>query len=164
MEEEMAKILQKATESKKETKKFLDRIRRKPPKNLDNNVHNIHDEVFAETDCLECANCCRTTSPIFTTRDIERISKFLRIKSQQFENLYLRVDEDRDYVLKKSPCAFLYEDNTCMIYSVRPKACREYPHTDRKKFHQITGLTFRNTMICPASYRIVQKLREMVEN
>jgi Fe-S-cluster containining protein len=24
------------------------------------------------------------------------------------------------------------DDNKCSIYEVRPKACREYPHTDRK--------------------------------
>ena len=160
MQEKMAKILQKAAESKKETKKFLDQIRRKPPRNLDVTVQKIHDEVFTKTDCLECANCCRTTSPIFTPKDIERISKYLRIKPQQFETLYLRVDNDDDYVLKKSPCAFLEEDNTCLIYSVRPKACREYPHTDRKKFHQITKLTLNNILICPATYQILKKLKK----
>ncbi len=42
-----------------------------------------------------------------------------------------------------------------MIYDVRPKACREFPHTDRKKFHQIADLTLKNVAICPAAYNIV---------
>jgi hypothetical protein len=33
-----------------------------------------------------------------------------------------------------------------MIYDVR-KACREFPHTDRK-FQQITDLTLKNVAIC----------------
>ncbi len=31
-----------------------------------------------------------------------------------------------------SPCPFLGDDNYCSVYEARPKACREYPHTDRK--------------------------------
>jgi hypothetical protein len=33
-----------------------------------------------------------------------------------------------------------------MIYEV-PKACREFPHTDRKKFQQISDLTLKNIPI-----------------
>lgn len=47
--------------------------------------------------------------------------------------MYLRVDEDNDKVFKSMPCPFLGEDNLCSIYDIRPKACREFPHTDRKK-------------------------------
>ena len=50
-------------------------------------------------------------------------------------------------------------DNLCSIYDVRPKACREFPHTDRKKIHQINHLTIKNTLTCPAAYLFVEKLR-----
>ncbi|MCB0387964.1 MAG: YkgJ family cysteine cluster protein, partial [Winogradskyella sp.] len=63
---------------------------------------------------------------------------------------YLRVDEDNDYVLQSVPCPFLGADNYCSIYDVRPKACSGFPHTDRKKFHQISNLTLKNVAICPA--------------
>jgi Fe-S-cluster containining protein len=46
-----------------------------------------------------------------------------------------------------------------MIYEVRPKACREYPHTDRKKFQQITDITLKNVAICPAAYNIVEEMK-----
>jgi Fe-S-cluster containining protein len=47
-----------------------------------------------------------------------------------------------------------------MIYEVRPKACREFPHTDRKKFQQIADLTIKNVAICPAAYNIVEEMKK----
>jgi hypothetical protein len=112
-------------------------------------------------DCLTCANCCKTTSPIFTDKDIARIAKHLRLKEHQFIEKYLYRDEDEFMVLQKSPCAFLdLADNTCFIYDVRPKACSEYPHTDRKRFIQITNLTLKNTEICPATFNIIEELKK----
>ena len=142
------------------TKKFLQKIKQKPPKDLDYTMQELHEEEFVKTDCLQCANCCKTTGPLFTLADIERISKHLRQKPQQFIDQYLRIDEDKDYVLKSVPCTFLDSDNKCFIYDVRPKACREFPHTDRKKFNQITDLTLLNVAICPAAFNIVEKMKE----
>ncbi|MBM3186118.1 MAG: YkgJ family cysteine cluster protein [Bacteroidetes bacterium] len=113
-------------------------------------------------DCLTCANCCKTTSPIFRDADIRRISKHLRMKEAQFISNYLKMDDESDYVLQKSPCHFLGTDNKCDIYEVRPLACREYPHTDRKNMHQILDLTVQNTLICPAVSRIVQKILQPI--
>jgi len=42
---------------------------------------------------------------------------------------------------------------------VRPKACREFPHTDRKKFQQISHLTLKNVAICPAAFNIVEEMK-----
>ncbi|MFT6686082.1 MAG: Fe-S-cluster containining protein [Bacteroidia bacterium] len=123
----------------------------------------MHEEVFACTDCLKCANCCKTTGPLFTQKDIERIAKHLKLKPGQFVEKYLRIDEDKDYVLQQVPCPFLAEDNYCGIYEVRPKACREYPHTDRNKMHQILNLTAKNVEICPAVYEIVERLKQVNE-
>ncbi|MBS9525146.1 YkgJ family cysteine cluster protein [Litoribacter ruber] len=118
--------------------------------------HREHENSFREIDCLSCANCCKTTSPIFISTDIERISKTLKMKTGEFIDTYLRMDEEGDYVLQKSPCSFLLDDNTCLIYEDRPKACREYPHTDRKNMTGILALTLRNTLVCPAVLRIFQ--------
>jgi Fe-S-cluster containining protein len=125
-------------------------------------MQQIHNEVFDEIDCLQCANCCKTTGPLFTNADIERIAKHLKMKPQQFINQYLYIDEDKDYVLQNLPCSFLDSENYCMIYDVRPKACREYPHTDRKRFQQITNLTLKNTAICPAAYRVVEEMKKRI--
>jgi uncharacterized protein len=142
-----------------ENKKYFVKLKNKPPKNLDYIMQDLHETEFKKTDCLKCANCCKTTGPLFTDADVERISKHLRQKPQQFIDQYLRVDEDKDYVLQSVPCSFLDQDNTCFIYDVRPKACREFPHTDRKKFNQITDLTLLNVAICPAAFNIVEKMK-----
>jgi hypothetical protein len=147
-----------AQQKNKEHKKFLETLKKKPPKNLDYITEEVHDEVFHEIDCLACANCCKTTGPLYTEKDIERIAKHLRMKIADFETKFLRVDEDNDKVLQNLPCHFLHSDNTCSIYEVRPKACREYPHTDRKKIYQINNLMLKNTVICPAAFLWVEKI------
>lgn len=150
--------LSKAQNLSKQNKELLQKLQRIRPKNLDDVFHNLHEEVFEEIDCLECANCCKTTSPIFQQSDIERLSKTFKMKVSDFIDSYLHLDEDNDYVLNSAPCPFLGDDNKCIVYESRPKACREYPHTDRKRMFQITNLTYKNTTVCPAVSRIVEKL------
>ncbi|MCE2816033.1 MAG: YkgJ family cysteine cluster protein [Cryomorphaceae bacterium] len=137
---------------------FLKRLKRQPPRDLDEVVHELHNRVFARTNCLDCANCCKTTGPLWTERDKERVAKRLRMKSAELEARYLRLDEDGDWVLRQLPCPFLEADNACSIYEDRPKACREYPHTDRVKQAQILELTAKNALICPAVGEIVARM------
>ena len=160
---EMEKIIQELPEKAKEkwveNKKYFAKLKKKQRKRLDLLMNEIHEEEFERTDCLECANCCKTTSPIFTEKDISRISKYLKMKDEKFISQYLQRDTDDFLVLKTAPCTFLDQDNSCFIYDVRPKACSEYPHTNRKKFIQITDLTLKNTEICPAVFNIVETLK-----
>lgn len=162
MENILKQLPQKAKEAENENKKFFAKLKKKPPKHLDSLMQEWHEEEFRRTDCLTCANCCKTTGPLFTDKDIERISKHFRMKPQQFIETYLRIDEDKDYVLQSVPCTFLGADNYCSIYDVRPKACREFPHTDRKKFQQISNLTMKNVAICPAAYNIVEEMKRLL--
>ena len=145
---------------RKENKQFFKCLKNTKPKVLDSYIHALHQEVFEQTDCLECASCCKTTGPLFTDKDIARISKHLRIKPSELTKRYLKVDEEADYVLKSVPCAFLAEDNYCSIYKYRPKACREFPHTDRIKQYQLLNLTQKNVEVCPAVFNIVEKLKK----
>jgi len=158
----LAELKKLAKDKHLENKKFFDKLKKKTPKNLDYLMQELHEAEFKRTDCLQCANCCKTTGPLFTSADIERISKHLKQKPQQFTDQYLRIDEDHDYVLQSVPCTFLGADNACFIYDVRPKACREFPHTDRKKFQQIADLTMKNVAICPAAYNIVETMKKKI--
>jgi Fe-S-cluster containining protein len=146
----------------RENQKFLSGLKKKDSRKVDDLFHTVHEEVFEEIDCLQCANCCKTTSPIFYQNDIERVSKALKMKPGDFIEKYLRIDEDKDYVLKSSPCPFLDSENYCMVYEDRPKACREYPHTNRKKMVQITELTFKNTLVCPAVFEMVERIKKSI--
>lgn len=145
------------------TKKLFTALKKKQPKNFDDVVHNLHDEVFKNIDCLSCANCCKTTSPAIRENDIDRLAKGLRMKPSQLIDKYLHLDSDGDYVVNSSPCPFLGNDNYCSVYEHRPTACREYPHTNRKRFHQLLDLTAKNTTICPAAYTIVERLKEKLK-
>ena len=147
---------------RKENQQFFKRLKRVKSKTLDSLVHPLHEKVFKRTNCLECANCCKTTGPLFTDKDIARIASHLSIKPSKFFEKYLQIDEDSDYVLKSLPCTFLLENNSCGIYEVRPKACREFPHTDRKKQIQLLKLTQKNVEVCPAVFEIVEKLKEQL--
>lgn len=161
MEKRLKMLPKLAEDAKKENKKYFTNLKKRTPKNLDDVMQELHDAEFAKTDCLDCANCCKTSSPIFMDKDIQRISKHLRMKVADFISTYLERDVDDFMVLKTAPCSFLdLSDNSCTIYDVRPKACAEYPHTDRRKFIQITDLTIANTAICPATYNIVEALKK----
>lgn len=128
---------------------------------MDTEIHRLHEEMSACIDCLQCARCCKSLGPAIYDKDIERMAKVLKIKPSEVVSQYLRVDEDGDYVFKTMPCPFLMPDNYCSIYESRPKACREYPHTDRKKFVQIYKLTVKNSYTCPIAYEVLSKLVKM---
>ena len=152
--------LDQAQAQLKSNKKWIQKASRLQDRAVDNLFHEAHDEVFEEIDCLKCANCCKTTSPIFRDVDIKRLAKRLKVSVSQFIDSYLHMDDEGDYVLNSSPCVFLQDDNKCEVYEDRPLACREYPHTDRKKMKQILNLTLKNTEICPAVARIFERIKQ----
>ena len=152
MDTDDKKLINKSLSNKKNNKKLLKKITFKDKKRIDQIFEIEHQKEFENRDCLKCANCCKTTSPIFRNTDIKRISSFLKIKEQELINDKLVIDHENDYVLRNSPCSFLNHDNTCSIYNVRPLACKEYPHTNRKKMHQIIDLTIKNSTITQRYY------------
>lgn len=158
---EYEKDLHDAERNRQKNEATLTALKKQRPKNLDDQFHELHYEVFEEVDCLKCANCCKTTSPLFLEPDIERLARVLKMKVSDFIQTYLRKDEEGDFVLQSAPCPFLAADNYCLVYENRPKACREYPHTNRKRMYQILDLTFKNTLVCPAVSRIVSKLERL---
>lgn len=156
---ELSELEALAKKSEPATKAVFAKLKKKKPKDLDDTVHQMHYALFEKADCLECANCCKGLGPVILDKDIERMAKHLKMKPLDFIDTYLRVDEDNDYVFKEMPCPFLMPDNYCMVYESRPKACREYPHTDRKRFYQILNLTLKNTYTCPVVYKVAEELK-----
>ncbi len=158
MRSDYLEAIQQAKANNKSLKKKVQKLRKMRKGVVDNIIHPLHDEAFEHIDCLQCANCCTTTGPLFTDRDIARISKHLNLKEANFIAQYLRIDEDQDFVLQQVPCPFLGDDNYCNIYDVRPKACAAYPHTDQVNQIGILALTTKNATICPAVASIFEKL------
>lgn len=156
---DLVKHIHFVNNKRKENSKFFKKLKNIKPKVLDKTIISVHETVFKGINCLECANCCKTTSPSFTDKDIQRISNFLKIKPSNLVDKYLALDEENDYVLKSVPCVFLNDNNECRIYKVRPKACRNYPHTNRIKQYQLLKLTQKNIEICPAVSQIIEKIK-----
>ena len=157
---DIEKFQQAASRQFKENESFLKKLKKRKPKDLDQIVHRFHEEVFAQLNCLDCANCCKTTSPAFYNKDIERLSRKLKKRPSEFAAEYLVLDDDGAYMFRSQPCPFLGADNYCLHYDSRPLACREYPLTDRKRFYQMLPLTSKNTLICPAVLEIVNELKK----
>ena len=151
-------LLQQSVAEKEVYEKVMARLKKVNHRTLDKLFHDGHDAVFRKIDCLSCANCCKTTSPIFRDIDIRRLAKRVRMTEKAFISQYLRMDSDGDYVLTTAPCPFLGADNYCSVYEDRPLACREYPHTNRKNMYQILGLTRKNMEVCPAVSTIMQEI------
>ncbi|HPJ46929.1 MAG TPA: YkgJ family cysteine cluster protein [Tenuifilaceae bacterium] len=146
-----------------ENRNLFKQLKRMDARKVDELFHSAHAEEYEKFDCLACANCCRTISPIITYNDVERIAKALRLKPSVVVEKYLEVDSDGDYVFRSSPCPFILPDNYCSIYDSRPKACREYPHTDRKRMHQIFSITQKNISICPIVFNVVERIKKEIE-
>ena len=119
---------------------------------------NVHQKVFNDFDCLSCANCCKTLPALISKRDIKRIAKHMDLMPAEFEDKYIRLDEDGDMVIDGAPCPFLQEDNKCSIYDVRPSACRQYPHSGESQFYAHIELHRKNIKHCPALFEIVNML------
>lgn len=138
---------------------FLRSLKMRGERPVDRAARQLHEETFSIIDCTQCANCCKTVSPLFRKEDIRRIAQHLGMKATEFVATYLQADEDGDRFLKSVPCSFLGEDNRCKIYEVRPRDCAEYPHTQKKGFATRTHLHAGNTLACPAVFYIVEQMR-----
>ncbi len=148
----------KNAQSTVENRDIVKRLKRKKGKQLDQLADEVHNEVFSKIDCLDCAGCCSGIPPIVTKADVTRISKTFGMKPAEFEAQYLTVDEDGDTVMNTTPCPFLLEDRKCMIYDIRPKACRQFPHTNDLDFSKNMKLHAMNATICPGVFHILRRL------
>jgi len=155
---------QKARHQKTSMRRFLTKLEKKAPTGLDKKIAVLEKEVWQETDCLTCANCCKTMTPTFTDRDMKRISAHLNMTVPELQAKWLRREKggDRDWLNKTEPCQFLnLKDNKCSIYEVRPADCAGFPHLS-KKFKDFVHIHKQNVEYCPATYKLVEKMMERI--
>ena len=144
-------------------RRFLTRLENKPPRGLDTIAVQTDAEVWKETDCLSCANCCKTMSPTYTLKDIDRISAHLGMTADAFKEKWLYKDNTGDWLNKKQPCQFLnLSDNKCSIYAVRPRDCAGFPHHTKRRMVDYVHVFKQNVEYCPATYRLVEKMKEKI--
>ncbi|HLX66276.1 MAG TPA: YkgJ family cysteine cluster protein, partial [Puia sp.] len=98
---------------------FLSRLEKKAPRGLWRLAAEADKEAWQRTDCLDCANCCKTMSPTYTREDIRRISAHLGMTEKAFREKWLYKDKTGDWMNVKQPCQFLdLKTNLCNIYEV----------------------------------------------
>src|SRR5450432_3592796 len=61
-------------EKRKSLRRFITRTENNPPPNLELLAEQTDREVWAQVNCLSCANCCKVMSPTYTFGDIKRIA------------------------------------------------------------------------------------------
>lgn len=151
---------QKVRHNKRAFKKFLGKLEKNPPAGLHKKIEIIDAEVWKETDCLSCANCCKTMTPTFTATDIKRIATHLSMSVADFKEKWLYFDKkDGDWMNTKQPCQFLdLKTNMCAIYEVRPSDCAGFPHLTKKKMVDYIHVHQQNIEYCPATYNMVERM------
>jgi Fe-S-cluster containining protein len=149
--------------NKKGIRNFLARLEKKAPRGLDKLKTEADKEAWSRTDCLDCANCCKTMSPTYTQKDIKRISAHLGMTAKAFREKWLYKDNTGDWMNVKQPCQFLdLTTNMCNIYEVRPRDCAGFPH-HHKKMVGYMHMYKQNIEDCPATYRVVEIIRAKAE-
>ena len=150
--------MSKPITSKEQQKQFKQFLQRADKNKVLKQLPHLHEEAFQKIDCLQCAACCKNYSPRFKTPDVKRISKHLGMKESAFIDTYLNVDEEGDFVVKKTPCPFLGNDNLCSIYEVRPSDCARFPYTDEDVFIKRQTLTLKNASFCRIIVHVMDRL------
>ena len=162
MQVNLRSFKQKVRYHQKKFKRFLSKIEKNPPRGLDSLAASIDAEVWKEVDCLSCANCCKTMSPTFTTKDTKRIAAHFQITPKEFTAKWLEYDKkDGDWMNVNQPCQFLnLSNNMCSIYEVRPADCAGFPHLKKKKMVDYIHVHQQNISYCPATYKMVEKMMD----
>lgn len=142
----------------------MGKIEKNPPRGLHRMLEEVDKKVWETTDCLSCANCCKTMTPTFSNTDIRRISAHLEMTPDEFKTKWLHYDKkDEDWVNNKQPCQFLnLKDNKCSIYVVRPSSCSGFPHITKKKATDYIHVHQQNVEYCPATYKMVEHMMELM--
>ena len=140
---------------------FLTRLEKKVPRGFQKKVEEMDKSTWGRTDCLDCANCCKTMSPTYKPADIKRISAHLGMTEKAFREKWLYKDKTGDWMNVKQPCQFLdLKTNMCDIYAVRPADCAGFPHHHKKWGPDYIHVFSQNVEHCPATYRLVETIME----
>ncbi|MFQ5707232.1 MAG: YkgJ family cysteine cluster protein [bacterium] len=162
IETDLKAIERMAEEKEKENWKFRGFLKQLDIEieELDAIVHRINDEVIAQIDCTECGNCCKHVKPTLDKDDVSKFASGLKISIGEFREKYLIQDADdpSEYTFNALPCPFL-ENNMCLNYECRPKACASYPHLHKDEFvFRLWGVV-NNYSICPIVFNVYERLK-----
>ncbi len=135
----------------------------KSHRHSDRRLRVFGEEIEAQIDCTQCANCCRITEVGITERDIEKLAKFIGMNEREFRDQFTARDDAGALILKReaSGCVFL-EGNLCSVYEARPQNCANFPHVVRGA-GSIASRMWRfldRAAYCPIVYNWMEKVKQ----
>jgi len=147
----------------KRDENFRFRAYLKNHRHSDRRLRRFGEEIEAQIDCTQCANCCRVSEVGITDRDIEKLAKFLGMSRAEFLRDSTQRDDEDGLILKKTEagCVFL-KDNLCTVYEARPQNCANFPHLVRGT-GSIASRTWQfvdRAEYCPIVYNWIEKVKE----
>lgn len=144
--------------------RFLRRIKRKRPNHLQQIALTATENVWEGLDCLDCANCCKSMSPTYTSADIKKIARFLNIYPGEMKERWLKKERGTgNWINKTRPCQFLdLQTNFCSVYDVRPADCAGFPHLTKNRFINYVHVHQQNLDECPATFKMVERMEQLV--
>ncbi|MGA2118137.1 MAG: YkgJ family cysteine cluster protein [Bryobacteraceae bacterium] len=150
---------------KKTDENFRFRSFMKSRDHSDRILRRIAEGIQDQIDCTRCANCCKTSTTEISERDIERLSRHLRVSREDFLRDYTMPDDEGTLSLKfneaEGGCVFL-DGNLCTVYEARPDICQRYPHTVRGS-GSIASRMWQfvdRASVCPIVYNSLEAFKE----
>jgi len=126
----------------------------------------VASEIQRHVDCTACANCCRHSVVSVSKPELEAIAGQIGVTAEAAAQLFTSADPEapalRTLRSERGACVFLHE-NRCMIYSARPKACREFPHV-AVGTHSLGGRPAslaRWAALCPIIYNALEEWKHL---
>lgn len=135
----------------------------KSHRHSDRRLRRFGEEIEAEIDCTQCANCCRVTEVGITQRDVEKLAKFIGVSEPEFVQQFTTRDAEGAKILKRNEtgCVFL-EGNLCSVYEARPQNCANFPHVVRGTGSVSSRMWefLDRAAYCPIVYNWMEKVKE----
>jgi Fe-S-cluster containining protein len=134
---------------------------------VERRFRRIAQDVEGQIDCTQCANCCRVATVRLADRDVEKLSKFFRIRPAQFLRDYTDQSAEEGLILKRTDeagCIFL-DGNTCVVYEARPHICENFPHLVRGEGSLLSRMwEFKDrACYCPIVYNTLEEFKAEVK-
>jgi len=118
-------------------------------------------QLFDFYGCQQCGLCCATASSItLHERDVQDISKYLRIRPSMFIKKYA-IKLSNDELELHMPCPF-FRNKKCLIHWVKPMLCRTYPFDIEIRDRRIIGYVGQEE--CPTTTMLMDEYAEFEAN
>ncbi len=126
----------------------------------------VAGEIENEIDCQTCANCCRVATVKLKPRDVEKLTKHLSMRTNDFYRDCTETTEE-GLILKRTEengCIFL-EGNDCSVYKARPHICQDFPHLVRGDGSLVSRMWEMpdRAVYCPIAFNTLEAFKDEVD-